>query len=291
MRSRWSRPLAIATIFLVVLVASPLAAQNRDQPGQQSMTTGQPQAPFLLSPQEEAQVERVLKAWEQRGQKVRTFGCKFDRFRYDPVWGQKTEDGKIEAITDVGKIWYAAPDKASYSIPDGDRQERWVCNGKSIFQYDFRKRQVLQYQVPAEQQGKAISAGPLALLFSVTAAPLRQRFFVRIARTDSEKHDVWLDAYPRFAYDAARLDHVEIILASPTMEPLAMQFHQRNEVRDVYVLSTINMNPPPQENPFEARVPAGWQKVAEEHPPNKPVASFLNEWWVKLLLPVQIDNE
>lgn len=289
MCSQWIRLLVVGAIFEIVLIASPLAAQN--QPGQQ----GNParQAPFVLSPQEEAQVEHVLKAWEQRSHKVRTVGYKFDRFRYDPVWGPKTEEGRIGALTDIGNLWYAAPDRASYSVPEGDRQERWVSNGKAIFQYDFRRRQVFEHQLSPELRGQAVATAPLALLLSVSTSPLRQRFFVRVTRTDPQKQETWLEAYPRFAYDATRLDHVEIILASATLEPRALQFHYRNEVREVYVLSAINPadRQSPQENPFDARIPAGWQRVAEERPPNKPVSSFLSQWWVKLLLPVQIDTE
>ena len=250
------------------------AAPGADPAGQNPAARPQPQPPFVLSPQEEAQLNQVLQAWEQRGQEVHKFDCKFTRFRYDPVWGKRDENGQPIPFKDMGDIHYAAPDKGSFHIPDGDRQERWICDGKAIFQYDFRKKQVLEYRLPPELQGKAISDGPLPFLFGSTANQLRQRYYLKMTQVDQAKKEIWLLALPRFQRDAANFSQAEIILSFPSMQPAALQLFQPNKVRDVYVLADSGVNKTDLrrifEDVFNARVPMGWQKVVEDTASGKP---------------------
>ena len=59
------------------------------QPGQpiQQRPPQPPPPPFRLTPQEEAQVDRVLNLWEQRNRDIKKFDCKFKRWIYDAVFG------------------------------------------------------------------------------------------------------------------------------------------------------------------------------------------------------------
>src|SRR3989304_1766652 len=57
--------------------------QLQSQPPQGNPAPQPPPQPFTLTPQEEAQLDRVLTAWEQKGREIKTFDCSFVRWEYD----------------------------------------------------------------------------------------------------------------------------------------------------------------------------------------------------------------
>ena len=79
----------------------PRASQQTAAPQQQ------PQPPFQLTPQEQAQVDRVLSQWEERNRNIKTFDCQFKRWVYDVVFGPADRPKFI----DTGVIKFAAPDR------------------------------------------------------------------------------------------------------------------------------------------------------------------------------------
>ena len=116
------------------------------QPQLQVRTPPKPQLPpgFPLPPQQEAYLDQVLRAWEQHSQKVKTFECAFTRWEYDKTYGQPNVPKFIER----GKLKYASPDRGMLEVTHSEkngqvvpidpmRAEKWVCNGKSIFKYDY----------------------------------------------------------------------------------------------------------------------------------------------------------
>ncbi len=122
----------------------------------------QPQAPFTLSPQEARQLDQILMFWEQSSLQVRNFQCQFTRLRYSETMGRREQN--FLASKEEGAIQFEAPAKVSYQV-EGNNPERWVCNGKSIFVYDYPAKRVLQYKLPPELQEKGITNGPLPFLF------------------------------------------------------------------------------------------------------------------------------
>jgi TIGR03009 family protein len=238
-----------------------------------------PAALFPLTPQQQAQVDWVLRRWEQQSAGVKTFECKFTRFVYDPVWPGSGDPNKPRYV-DEGEIRYAAPDKGLFRVyqPRGagpERREHWISNGKSIFQYDFQKQELVEYPLPPEMQGKAIANGPLPFLFGATADHLRGRYFLRIVTPADRKDQVWLEAYPRFQADAANFRQATLILTLSDMRPFALQLVEPNgQNRTVYRFQDPKVNSKNLLDPlgwFEnnwarPRIPAGWTKRVEEPP-------------------------
>ena len=74
-------------------------------------------APSTLTPQQQAEVDWLLRQWEQHGAGVKTFECKFTRFDWDPVW---RPDRPLHVVE--GEIKYAAPDKGMLRV-DGELVE------------------------------------------------------------------------------------------------------------------------------------------------------------------------
>ena len=79
----------------------------------------QPQPPFRLTPQEDAQVNRTLNLWEQRNAALKKFDCKFKRWVYNPVFGG---DMAKPLFVEEGIIRFASPDKGLFE--DRAQQER-----------------------------------------------------------------------------------------------------------------------------------------------------------------------
>ena len=226
--------------------------------------------PFSLSPQEEAQAEWVLNRWEQRSAGVKTFECEFTRFEYDGVFG----DPNKPRFIDKGELKYAAPDKGLFRVK-APRQQHWICDGKSIFEYDFQKKQLIEHKLPPELQGKAIADGPLPFLFGAKAEQIKGRYYVRIVTPRDVKDQIWLEAYPRFQADRTDFDHATLILTMEEMQPTAVETVLPNrKSKTVFVLEKQKVNAKNLLDPFSIfennwlhpRVPAGWTRHVEEAP-------------------------
>ena len=107
-----------------------------------------------------AYVDKVLSYWQQRTEKVHLYRTKFQRWQFDTVYGPANTFKTFS----TGKIQYAEPDKGlfkveevlsyhgpvsaaakpSYKAIPGVHGEYWVCDGKSIFEYDYNKTEIIR---------------------------------------------------------------------------------------------------------------------------------------------------
>jgi TIGR03009 family protein len=241
-----------------------------------------PEALPRLTPQEEAQVDRILNVWQQRSAGVKTFECSFKRWEYDPVFPRPDPDAPRDAPTfeEIGTIKYAAPDKGMFrvdkSVENGKivaiapgRAEHWICDGTSIYQYDQIKKQVIEQRLPPELQGKAIADGPLPFLFGAKAQSLKQRYVIRITTpAEVQGQQTWLEAFPRFQADAANFRRAELILTNQNMTPFALHLVEPNgKKRTSYQFYEIVTNDPLRffkGDPFRPTTPLGWKRILDE---------------------------
>lgn len=229
------------------------------------------QAPFTLSLEAQRQVDWVLQKWEAQGKTVKTFECKVWRFEYDRVFGADAGGGPPRPThRDEGKIWYGAPDKGRFEIY-GDRAEKWICDGKSIYEYNYTKRQVIQYDLPPELQGQGIADGPLPFLFGSTAADLRNRYWIRLTQPPpGVTGQIWLEAFPKFQKDRANFKRAEMILREDDLRPVALMLVLPNDNRVSYRFDDLKINAKNllgewlTSDPFRPTVPLGWQRVVEQ---------------------------
>jgi len=264
----------------------PPSGMSGGQPGTPGMSAqpaqhapAAPVAPFRLTPQQQAQVDQMLQLWERQSAQVKTFRCSFKRWVWDPVFGPPDRP-KFE---DLGTIRYAAPDKGLFQVEktirngqavavEPERAEHWVCNGKSVFEYNHARRQVTEYPLPPELQGQAITNGPLPFLFGARADALRRRYFLRIITPpDVQGKQIWLEAWPRFQADAANFQRAHLILTTPDMTPFALNVYSPNgKNRTAYQFYDVKTNESSwwlSRDPFAGSVPLGWQKVVEQPAP------------------------
>ena len=78
---------------------------------------------------------------------------------YDPTFAKPGQQDQ-PISRDQGILKYAAPDKGLYRV-DSDHPEQWLCDGRSIYEYKYKEKQVVEYPLPADRQGKAIADGPV----------------------------------------------------------------------------------------------------------------------------------
>jgi TIGR03009 family protein len=246
---------------------NPAGLRPAGQPG--APPPSGPPVPFVLSPQEQAQLDRMLAAWEQHGKGVRTFECKLTRWEYNSVF---LEPGK-QPEAESGSLKFDAPDKGLFKI-EGKQQVQWISDGMSIFEYKYAEKRIVEYKLPPELQGKAIMDGPLPFLFGSDAQRLKSRYFLRLVTPRDAQDEVWLEAWPRYQKDAAEFKRAELILKTKDMMPFALQLYATNgKDRTVYRFDDIVINNPlrrVQGNPYVPKFPTmfgnGWKLVVEEPP-------------------------
>ena len=248
---------------------------------------GGPRVPFQLTPAETAFRDQFLKLWETESAKIITFKCAFERWEYIRAFTPAGRD--IPLVKGRGTLAYAKPDKGTFRIDEIHRWkqeeqngaladawqksenevgERWVCDGKDVYNYAHKEKQLQVSPIPQELQGKAIIDGPLPFLFGAKAEKLKQRYWIRIdPRTNEE--EVWFDTYPKFLADAQNYKRVEMILSRSDLTPKAMQVYLPNDDRTVYMFAepTVNSQLDRFFGVFQPpRTPFGWKRVVLREP-------------------------
>ncbi len=238
----------------------------------------QPVAPFPpLDRKHQEYLDKVLQYWAHSSSKIKRYQCSFNRWQYDPVFGPGPDaKGVVPAKTIAkGVVRYQSPDKAMYEVTKlydyappkqrGDQPqyaerkdnalEKWICDGKSVFDYDFATKRVIERELPPNMQGKAIADGPLPFLFGVTAEKLNARYWIRIVTPPNAKSEYWLEAWPKQRADAANFQKVRVILAEEDFLPKGIEIYatnfnpRTNPARTAFtfddrkVIPQINLNP------------------------------------------------
>lgn len=277
-------PLVTAVLLLAAIAHSadaqqvPQGQEATPPSGEQNPPRMRP--PFQLAPNQQAFVNQVLTMWEQESGKIKTFKCSFEHLQY------------VHAIAGLdvplhrnrGELTYQRPDKGSFVVDEittwnNDREEpewpvdknavgeHYVCDGKKVYIYNHRAKQLEISPIPEELQGQEIVNSPLPFLFGAEAQKIKHRYWIRATHSDAE--EIWLDARPKFAADAANYRQVEVILARKELLPRAIKVYRPNGDEDVYLfeLEDAEIN-----NPLARLLgvfdkptkPWGWQVV--EHP-------------------------
>lgn len=258
MSSRTAPLVALLAMLLVICWAVCATAQTTLPPEQAGAPPAQgvpqagppPSAPFTLSPQEEAVLDRLLTDWQQMSAGVKTFEASFTRWDYDGVFAAPGPDGQQAPKRVVnGTLRYAAPDKGFYELVD--QSEKWICTGDAVFEFRADLKQVREHPLPPEMRGKAIADGPMPFVFGIEAGKTKARYWMRIVTPqDRQGNQVWLEVYPKTAQDAANFLKIDVVLkfehqngTVTKLEPFALNMHLPNgKDRTVYQFSEMKTN-------------------------------------------------
>lgn len=264
----------------------PAAPSGQVQPGQapagvsrQVPAAGSPirqvqheQAAPALTKEEQAELDSVLARWEKESDGVKILTATFTLFEYDAAFGAAPAPGQPmkASRTCKGDIHFKAPDQGSYRITEGG-DDRWMCDGKAIYEFNAKQKTLKEYRLPAELQGKAITNGPLPFVFGAKADAMRKRYFMRVITPPDKQQQIWIEAWPRWQQDAANFHHVQVILDEKTMLPTAIRLYDPNPASNkVYLFGDgMKVNGAwDQIKGFFVRptTPVGWKHVVEDPP-------------------------
>jgi TIGR03009 family protein len=240
-----------------------------------------PKAPFVLTESQQKLLDQILIKWEQQSDKVKTFKCTFTRWEYDPIFGPKEQDFlKSEGY---GEIKYKSPDQGRYQITKLQEWDpakgvlvaatvgldHWVCDGKSIFEFDSKNKKLIERPLPPEMQGKAIADGPLPFIFGAKADQLKRRYWMRdVTPKDQIGKAIWLEAHPKFQQDAANFRSATVILNDSDCLPIGLRiFLPDGKNNTDYSFASSKVNDPLaiiKGDFLPPMTPLTWTKVVEK---------------------------
>jgi TIGR03009 family protein len=242
----------------------------------------QPRDPFQLTTEQRAELDLVLRAWEEKQKGIKTFSCEFTLWEYGGTLGS----GSGPRNENNGRLFYAPPDRGKYEVfdADGNWLDHWVCDGKAIYEFKTLNKQLVEHPLPEEMQGKAIADTPLPFVFGSTPDKMLQRYWLRVTTQANQgdqsflkNEQLLLEAIPKFKHDAANFQKVEIILNERDMLPYAInQFlpnhTSKNPSRKAYEFRkhVVNGGIDQISRIFsKPRKPFGWKYIVEK--PGEPL--------------------
>lgn len=225
--------------------ASPAAGQSSTRPARPA-----PQ-PMQVS----VEMEKVLKAWEDRSARFKRLQGEHERFVYQPTVGLEMRAS--------GQFFFEAPDKGRIDIEpvkitaqsngvtedengvlvgqrsglDGkplrvksSEPETWVADGKQVLGLNETLGEKLysRVEIPPQMQGENIVDGPLPFLFGISAEKMKARYHLQFGplhNLDQSKGNVSIHviAKPTRPQDAQNWQRAEILLEPRYFLPKAIR--------------------------------------------------------------------
>ncbi len=248
----------------------------------------QPPAPppgYDLTPQQEAELDALLDAWEKAGKAVERFQVQFRRKEYNDPPPNQPNAKPQPPVESVGEIKFHAPDKGFYIARKDDKSgivtDQWITDGKTIFEFRAADKLVVAHHLPKELQGKGIVDGPLPFLFGTEKDKLKARYWLRIvpAAENTPTDQIMLEARPRFREDAQNYVRAQVILRKTDLAMLGLQvFYPGGRLRKVHAFGEPQVNQSGPLNIFEKdfskpTIPAGWKILEDPAPGATPPAA------------------
>ena len=233
-------------------------APNLVPPNQTQTQPVKPTAPEWanqLSQKHQSFIVDLLDHWQKTSDSVRQYQCEFKRYDYDTMycnWRDPNTNRLAAASIMTGEIRFAAPDKASYEtlyvydfpgppkqegqpleqykVREGsDNREKWICDGKAIFEFDFQNKKLYETDIPVEMQGKGLVNSPIPFLFGASKENILSRYWIKTV-TPEERTDVeyWLEAVPKKIDDARNYKKIELVLSREDFLPVMLQLYAPN---------------------------------------------------------------
>ncbi len=259
-----------------------------------------PQRPF---PPHDAKMQQyinqLLMYWENSSSQIRLYQCDFRRWEYDTQlcnWRDPTNNHLAAKTVSEGQIRYAAPDKGMYKVTRkwhfagppkeeggtpqysqrGDEKEEWICDGSSIYEYDYVNKRLYDLELPPESQGQGLKNSPLPFVFGAKAQELLDRYWVRDVTPANVEDQYWLEAWPKRINDAQAYKKVEIILSRKPFLPKSIHIYapnydeKKNPTKMAFVFENLKINEPLDSvaNFFGVFVrpntPFGWKRIEKK---------------------------
>ncbi|QVL32773.1 TIGR03009 domain-containing protein [Telmatocola sphagniphila] len=243
---------------LLLIFASMASAQT--SPAQDEKKT----AKIELTPeQKSARLDQILQAWEARMTKTESFSMKVIRKETEPV--RKTEV-VLEGTANIQKPSLALFDLQE-SGPKASKRERFLADGKNLFQYDFKTQQIKTFALP---KGNGIGDNLFfSLLSGMKAEDAKERFVMKYLLEDTDY--AYIDIVPKKNSDKQEFKVARLTLVinskkypNSFMLPRQIYYIANNGETIQYDLLEHKINKEIPANYFKLIVPNGWKLLPEE---------------------------
>ncbi|MGI5832022.1 MAG: hypothetical protein ACOX6D_05755 [Thermoguttaceae bacterium] len=232
---------------------------------------------YQISQEEAALLEQFLNKWEEFGKNIKKVACSVDS--KEQGGGLYGEDKDAPLSHTFGEFKFVAPNKLLYHIlgefsyekgedgkvkPEykkGVGEKKFILDGKSLIEYDFKNRVALVTPIPKEQQNKDLTMdGPIPIFFIAKAENLKRRFYMKlITKPDKQDSEVWIEAWPRQASDAQSFQRIIITLRLADLQPYYMrQYHTNGKSYTELWFYDISINKGLWN--IEPKIDFGWKK-------------------------------
>lgn len=206
-------------------------------------------AGFPLPPAHVKYVNDLLDYWEQNSERVQKYKCNFLRYEYDTEsvnWRDPQTNRLAAHKITQGEIRFAAPDRARYETTkvmqffkppqkpgdqaeykeaiDQTAQERWICDGQSLYDFDFTTKRLYETKIPKDMQGN-VAESPLPFIFGAEKKVILDRYWVRSVTPKGVENEYWLELFPKQIKDARNYSKIEVIIAKEDFLPKAMHLY------------------------------------------------------------------
>ena len=228
--------------------AQPQAATAGQATGAAVQSPAQPQMPpgFPLNQANQQYIEQLLNYWEGTSNQVTHYQSSFTRWQYDHEICNYRKPGSnhlVAAVISRGNIRYRQPDKGMYEVEQKwsfagppkyarrqnvPEQEKWICDGQSIFEYDYEVQRLYETKLPPEAQGEGLKNSPLPFVFGAKAVDLLDRYWIRDITPEGVPDQYWLEAWPKRIEDAQNYKKIEIILSREPFLPMSIHMYTSN---------------------------------------------------------------
>ena len=281
---------------LAVWSGTPALAQA--PPGNAQVREPRPQNANLQIQQLPKELEALLQAWSQNNAKIQKLQGEHHRHVYDLVFNVEKRS--------MGVFYYEAPGKGRIDLKpapirngevsgkidkaagkpfklQADRAEKWICDGKVIWQVNDVAKQVDVYAIPAENQGQNIMDGPMPFLFGMPPDKAKMRYVLTLIEETPQM--AMIKVLPRWQVDAVNWREAQIILDKKLYLPTAVKLiDPAGNQETVYRFEKFEVNKPDvgwlqkvfgvDPDPFRPKLRGYTFKVhnaGEQSPPDKPV--------------------
>lgn len=262
----------------------PQAQQPQTPPVSASGIVPPPEG-FAISSEEESLLNQFLLKWERFGKDIKKVACEVHVKEHDG--GLYMPNRKTPLSHTWGKFRFIAPNKLSYHVegefvykpgassnddpkPEyekGRNELKFVCDGKSWTEYDFRNRVATTYPIPEDQWNQDLTMdGPFPLFFIANAENLKKRFYLRLV-TPKERlaTEVWIEAWPRQAADAGSFQKILVALRLSDLQPYYLRKYHVNG-KSYSDLSFQNISVNKGFWSIDSGVDFGWKKEVKNEP-------------------------
>jgi TIGR03009 family protein len=203
-----------------------------------------------------------LLAWQKTMSEAKNFSAEFEISKIDPNFPKTPQKF-------TGSVWCMKPYLARMSqssVSNRQDYEAFICDGKSLFHYDWKAKLITEIPINAEMGDNLM----LDFLRGMSAETVKKRFFIKQRETNPpDKNYLYLEIKPKLPRDAQEFDSITMALFKPGVPkgyipylPVQVDIKKPNGEKEIWKFSKQMVNVPNMDpHAFQYTKPQGtnWQ--------------------------------